>query len=575
MEEHDEEVLPRAPEVNSFVTMRSPVQPLPSEVETRPAHDRALRGRVPGIVAACTIALHAVLIWMVRAPTIGTGNDDAVYLLLARALRDGHYRELFYVGTPIHSQYPPGYPFLLALLGAPADGDISLLIAANIVFSCASLALLYSVMRRWSVALAITAIAVLAINPSLVLAASRVQSEPAFMAAVMLALWALRPGAREQHRWVAIVAVIVATLTRSAGLAVVAAVFLHFVIERAWRHAAVLGIGAIVTIAPWLVWTAVAPQQVAGRSYIADALLTVPPRDSAGVPIRTPRAGADERTSVERFAHTLQVRLSFNTRHYVTRGLPGRLAIPTIPGTPVDNAGWLAIMIIAVGAGAAAAWSRWRIAVMALVLYAILLVLWPYAVSRFLIPMLPVFVAFLLLGAWRIGARLLPRAALAPALALAAIPLLGGTRDVAALLRGPEACASADRGEEEMCDDGASTYAAVAHHVVDIAGDGRVFTTKEGTFYYHTGRQVISVYPAIGLPADSLSGYLKGREVEVIFLPHLKNDEMELGEPLEELCGSLTDAGSPDDKVLILRVRAPAGAERSACDAIARWRATW
>ena len=561
--------------VNSFVMMRSPLPSQPADAETVPAPAQDLRGRAPGIVAACTIALHAVLIWLVRAPSIGTGNDDAVYLLLARALRDGHYRELFYVGTPIHSQYPPGYPSLLALLGAPSDGDIGLLIAANIVFSCASLALLYSVMRRWSGPLAVTAVAVLAINPSLVLAASRVQSEPMFMAAIMLALWALRPGAKEQHRWVAIVAVIVATLTRSAGLAVVAAVFVHFVFERAWRHAAVLGVGSVITIAPWLVWTAVAPQQVAGRSYIADALLTVPPRDSAGVPIRTPRAGADERTSVERLAHTLQVRLTFNTRHYVTRALPGRLAIPTIPDTPIDNAGWLAVMIVAVGAGAAAAWSRWRIAVLALTLYAILLVLWPYAVSRFLIPMLPVFVALLLLGAWRIGARFLPRAGLAPALVLAAIPLIGGARDTAAMLRGPEACASADLADEEMCDDGASTYATVAHQVVSIAGDGRVFTTKEGTFYYHTGRQVISVYPAVGLPSDSLAGYLQRRDVDVIFLPHLKNDEEELGEPLEELCGSLTDVGSPNDETLILRVRPPETGERNACGAVARWRATW
>jgi 4-amino-4-deoxy-L-arabinose transferase-like glycosyltransferase len=565
------------PWVNSFVTMSSPVLSPPADAEEPAAPAQGARSRALAIVAACTIAVHAVLAWLVRAPTIGTGNDDAVYLLLARALREGHYRELFYVGTPIHSQYPPGYPSLLALLGVPLDGDIALVIAVNIVFSCAALGLLYDVVRRWSAPLATAAVAVLAVNPSLVLSASRVQSEPMFMAALMLALWALRPSAGERHRWVAIAAVVVAALTRSAGLAVVAAVFVHFVLDRAWRHAAALAVISVLAIAPWLVWTAVAPQQVAGRSYVADVLLTVPPRDSAGVPILSPRAAdADERSPLEGLARTLQVRLSFNAKHYVTRALPARLAVPTVANTPVDNAAWLAVMLIAAGVGVAAAWSRWRAAVLALLVYALLLVLWPYAVSRFLIPMFPAFVALLLLGAWRIGVRVLPRAALVPALGVAAILLVGGTRATASMLGAHDACAPAERDEGELCADVASRYAAAAHQVdAIVAGDAPVFTTKEGTFYYLTGRRVVSVYPAVGLPSDSLAGYLRGRGVPLIFLPHLKNDEEELGEPLAEICASLTDAGSTGDDMLILHVRPPSVGEQNACAAVARWQATW
>lgn len=566
--------MPRPPVVNTFGMMSSP---LPSErAGSDAAHDsaREIRERALVVVAGVTIAVHAVLAWLVRAPTIGTGNDDAVYLLLARALRQGHYRELFYVGAPIHSQYPPGYPSLLALLGAPMDGEVGVVIAANILLSCAALVLLYDIVRRWSPALATVAVAVLALNPALVLSASEVQSEPMFMAAVMLALWALRPSATPGQRWIAVAAVIVASLTRSAGLVIVAAVFAHFVLARAWRHAAVLAVVACLTIVPWLAWTMVAPQQVAGRSYIADAMLPMPVRDSTGA--RAGDAEVERPSRLATLSRTMRTRVTHNARRYITRSLPARLAVPTVPNTPVDNVAWLVVMLVATGVGIAAAWSRWRAAVLALAAYALLLVIWPYAVGRFLVPLLPVLVALLLLGAWRIGARLLPRAPLVPALALAAVLLLGGTRSMAAVVRDDDTCSSAEQDESEMCADVLSRYRGVAQRIDNqLNGDAPVFTTKEGTFFYHTGRQVVSVYPALGLPADSLAGYLRGRNVGMIFLPHLRSDEVELVEPLAELCASLTDAGSTMDEQLILFVRPPEAGEQNGCDAIARWRATW
>ncbi len=47
----------------------------------------------------------------------GAFGDDGVYLVLGRALADGHgYRSMHLVGTPVHVKYPPGFPFILSLL---------------------------------------------------------------------------------------------------------------------------------------------------------------------------------------------------------------------------------------------------------------------------------------------------------------------------------------------------------------------------------------------------------------------------------------------------------------------------
>ncbi len=529
-------------------------------------------------VGAVPIAMHAVLSWVVRMRELGIGNDDAVYLLLARALREGHYRELFYVGSPLHSQYPPGYPALLALLGAPSNGVFDLAIAVNIFLSCTALALLFDVIRRWSIPLAGVAVAVLALNPSLISASSRVQSEPMFMALVMLGLWALRPATETRHRWIAITAIIAAALTRSAGVALVAGVLVHFLLAREWKTFLVLVLIAALTIVPWIGWTVLAPQKVVGRSYIADALATLP-RDERSDPAATATAPSFESGALSRaivFGRALARRVGENTPAYLTRSLPSVLAIPTVEGTPVDNAAWLLAMLAALAAGVVAAMRRWRAAVLALAAYAALLVVWPYVIGRFITPLLPVLVAVILLGAWRIGVRLMPRMAIAPALALSAVMLAGGVQGVSAMVRRAADCQSPSINGGFPCDSGVRRYRAVTTSLArTLPHNAHVFTTKEGTFHYLTGRRVVSVYPALKMGPEEFADYLRRSETTLIFLPHLKIDEPALGPALAANCRELTDTGTGDDDLLLLFVRPPGAAESNACAAVDRWRASW
>jgi hypothetical protein len=527
-------------------------------------------------LAAIPIALHACVAWILRAPTIATGNDDAVYLLLARALREGHYRELFYVGTPIHSQYPPGYPALLAILGAPADGEIGLLVAANILLSCAALVLAFDVMRQWSLPIALAGVAALALNPSLIEAASRLQSEPLFMAAVLLALWGLRPDAPEKYRWVAVVAAIVAALTRSAGVAIVAGVVLYFLTTRAWRHALALTLGAALTVGPWLTWTVLAPEKVVGRSYIADVLVGIPVGEGAGAAAgQAPR----ELGPVDRAAAVVRsfaVRVRNKAPRYISRGLPTELAIPTVEGTRADNLAWLILMAAAGVVGAVAAWTRWRAALLVLMAYGGLLLIWPYAINRFLTPLLPPYVALLLLGAWRIGARLPPRAVVVPALVLAAIPLAGGARELGRSLDALDACAEADRRAAGSCAAETIRYRQATDWLDEhLPPDARLFTTKEGTLYYRIGRQVVPLYGVVYARPAELRKYLDENGTTMIFLPHFKPEEFHLIGTLTEMCTGLTDAGSFDDELLMLWNRPPGPGEANGCDAVARWSATW
>jgi len=226
--------------------------------------------------------------------------------------------------------------------------------------------------------------------------------------------------------------------------------------------------------------------------------------------------------------------------------------------------------------GCFAMWSRWRAALIVFAAYSGLLLLWPYAIARFLTPLLPVFLAIMLLGAWRVGVRVLPRGALLPALVVAAILILGGSRLDAAMIRAGGSCAFSAQVDEDPCGADADRYASTARAFSARMPEGAtVFTTKEGTFYYRTGRRVVSVYGVLDYDANSLREYLRATAPAAIFLPHLKDEEKLLGAPLAGMCAELTDAGAPSDTILMLWVRPPNAGEQNGCDAITRWRTTW
>lgn len=58
------------------------------------AEARGLSWRSYAGLPVLLLALHAVLAWIGRSPGILTRQDDARYLVLARALRHGQYRDL-------------------------------------------------------------------------------------------------------------------------------------------------------------------------------------------------------------------------------------------------------------------------------------------------------------------------------------------------------------------------------------------------------------------------------------------------------------------------------------------------
>jgi len=205
------------------------------------------------------MSLHALLIAAVFDPTIFTGGDNGVYVALSRSLIERHA----YLGIhdPVaypHTYYPPGYPVILALgalLGIHPWVPIKLITA---VFSVAGVALSYLYVRRRSTeGVAIFAALSMAVAPGLLALSHTELSDVPFWTLVMVALWALEDMPRESRRRAVIggLALAAAYLTRTAALPIIVAVLAWLVIGRRYRQIAIVAALVVPAMGWWYWWT--------------------------------------------------------------------------------------------------------------------------------------------------------------------------------------------------------------------------------------------------------------------------------------------------------------------------------
>jgi hypothetical protein len=234
----------------------------------------ARRGAValPPWAAAATVGLVTLCIAMavVRPYVIGAFHDDAIYVILGRALATGAgYRYLHLPGTPHATHYPPGYPALLALLWrlSPQFPDNVLLFErANACLLGVAGAVGYTLVRRstrlpapWAAVVAILGTATV---PSLALA-TVILSESLFLAVLLGALVASEAAVEHRDaadRWDATAPVIAGLLcgavglVRTVGIVVVPAAIAVCLIRRRPRAALVIGAVSLAMVLPWQLW---------------------------------------------------------------------------------------------------------------------------------------------------------------------------------------------------------------------------------------------------------------------------------------------------------------------------------
>jgi len=444
------------------------------------------RDRWAYAAAGCLLLVYFSLTWYLRIPAVTTGNDDATYLHLARAVSHFNYRELWIVGEPVHSQYPPFYPIILAAVGFFSGYRLDALLVVNHLLVVAALCLMFDAVRRlWSPALALLMLAMLVVNPGLVLLGGRIMSEAPYLALSCLVLW-IPTRTSTDRTWVGVAfcaAAILAALTRSVGITLLAAVFVLWALDRRWRALGAFALASSILVGSWLTMTALAPHEVHGAlSYVADAV----------------RSPADHG-----MLFTLLRRLTTRVPAYLTQVVPWELPLPVTASTVLDNVLWVLLLVGLGGLGLVSTWRRWRILPLYLGTYGGLLALWTWVVGRFLAPILPLIVIALLAGTDVIRRRYGARLGTVLAVGLAAVVVFTGVRADWHEIHAVRGCDRKTPLESPGCFDAdqRSLFAASRFVEANTPDSAVVVTAKDAVFAYYSGRRVVR--PRAILAADS------------------------------------------------------------------------
>lgn len=347
----------------------------------------------PWIAAALVLAVGLLL---VNGLPVGVVHDDAMYVILSKALASGRgYRWIHLPGAPPATHFPPAYPAVLAVLWRIFPVFPQNIIAfktLNAVFlAAASFGIAVFARRRlhfgaWGAGV-VAVVGALAV-PTLVLS-TLVMSEPMFLALLVpLLMWAERVVDEEPSpALVALLGIAVGALTlvRSHGIALVTALALVLLVHRRWRDAVVFVTASVTAMLPWQLW------ERAHEGFVPPAMRGNYESYTAWL-VRGLRAEGPGLV-----AHTVA-----RTTHEVL----ATLAI--FGGLPFSGAARLAVLTAVLVLSAVGLWRLARMAPVTaafLVVYFGIVLAWPFAPARFLWGLWPLIFLVPLLGVVEVRGR--------------------------------------------------------------------------------------------------------------------------------------------------------------------------
>jgi hypothetical protein len=348
---------------------------------------------LPAAIAALVVLGAAVS--SITPDPIGVFWDDGVYLLSAQSLAAGDgYRYAYLPGAPPAIHYPPLYPLLLAALVkvTPAfPANVAVLKLLNpVLLSLGVFGAVQLAHRRlgMSAGASATAVAICAVTAPVLVLSNVLLSEALFFAVLTGALWLVDDAeALGGWRTAVLAGVVIAALSlvRTIGGALLPAAAASLWL-RGRRREAALAVGvAIIVLAPWQLWVWQAargfPDELRG-SYgpYLEWVLNGYRRD---LPLAWEVATRNAAELWNAFGVVFATRAPRVAQHAVAAAVSACLLV-----------GVMTLLRRATATGAF------------FVLYAVVVLLWPYNPERFVWAVWPLGAVALLQGAKAIGERL-------------------------------------------------------------------------------------------------------------------------------------------------------------------------
>ncbi len=212
-----------------------------------------------------------------------TNGDNAIYVILGESIAEGNgYRNMHGTAESFHSQYPPVFPFLIAVTNWLSPGNFADYKIMVTVFYIASVLACYWAFSTVSKVTGLILALLVAVNFEIVSFGHWIMSEvPSMFFALMTFGFLQRlDQSKLKHLILAAVFCSLGLLTRSALIFLVPSGLLFLWIQKKWKDGAVFG---LVSITPVFIWSAVKNAHgSAGGGYAAKILQMNPYRPELG-----------------------------------------------------------------------------------------------------------------------------------------------------------------------------------------------------------------------------------------------------------------------------------------------------
>jgi len=199
--------------------------------------------------------LGTLLLYALYLPRIYLGrfNDDALYIVGALSLWQGHFSDISNPFSPPMNKFGIGFPLLIAPFAKIVAPHWDWLKLVSVGFSMGTLVLFWRLAGqflapRWTFA----AVALLALNPSIAMHSGTVLTEPAFIFFVLLSFYFLSRVLSGHESYCAALGLVLglACLIRPVGVLLAGSVLAVFLLRRRWRQ---FGTVAAIAVALWAI----------------------------------------------------------------------------------------------------------------------------------------------------------------------------------------------------------------------------------------------------------------------------------------------------------------------------------
>lgn len=215
------------------------------------------------IPLSAVLLIYTILSILLFDPKLFTGGDNAVYIILGESIASGKgYKNIYLPEASAHTQYPPGFPLLLAIFISMFGKNI--LILKFVIFLTAAGALIFmdkiatKIVKENSNWLLFFYISI----PILIVYNHWILSEMPFLFFSLGSIYFFMKSQENNKFWLFILSSFFAIATfffRTAGISLIASFLLHLFLNKKYKYLLIFLILFLLFFIPWQIRNSIIP----------------------------------------------------------------------------------------------------------------------------------------------------------------------------------------------------------------------------------------------------------------------------------------------------------------------------